>query len=66
MGYVAGGLVAGVLAIEFSGAIAIVAGLTLLSGLFVAVDLTRRTVGRATPARSEGEAGRGATGTVRS
>ena len=41
MGYVAGGLLAGVLvdAIEFSGAIAIVAVLTLASGLWVAVDL---------------------------
>jgi MFS family permease len=41
MGYVAGGLVAGLLAdaIEFSGAIAVVAGLTMLSGLWVAADL---------------------------
>jgi MFS family permease len=41
MGYVAGGLVAGLLAdaIDFGGAIAIVAGLTALSGLWVAIDL---------------------------
>jgi MFS family permease len=40
-GYVAGGVVAGVLAdaISFSAAIGIVAGLTALSGLWVAVDL---------------------------
>ncbi len=41
MGYVVGGLLVGVLAdaIEFSGAIAVVAGLTVLSGVWVAVDL---------------------------
>jgi hypothetical protein len=41
MGYVVGGLFAGVLAdtIEFSGTIAVVAVLTLLSGLWVAVDM---------------------------
>jgi MFS family permease len=41
MGYVVGGVFAGVLAdaIGFSGAIAIVASLTMLSGLWVAVDL---------------------------
>jgi MFS family permease len=41
MGYVAGGLIAGVLAdaIDFGGAIAVVAGLTALSGIWVAVDL---------------------------
>ena len=41
MGYVVGGLAAGVLAdtIEFSGTIAVVAVLTLLSGIWVAVDL---------------------------
>jgi MFS family permease len=41
MGYVVGGVFAGALAdaIGFSGAIAIVAGLTMLSGLWVAVDL---------------------------
>ena len=43
MGYVAGGLVVGVLAdaIDFGGAIAVVAALTALSGLWVAVDLPR-------------------------
>jgi MFS family permease len=43
MGYVAGGLVTGLLAdaIDFGGAIAVVAGLTALSGLWVAVDLPR-------------------------
>jgi predicted MFS family arabinose efflux permease len=47
MGYVVGGLLAGVLAdrIEFSGTIAVVAVLTMLSGLWVAVDL--RSEGRA-------------------
>jgi MFS family permease len=41
MGYVAGGLIAGVLAdaIDFGGAIAVVAGLTALSGIWAAVDL---------------------------
>ncbi|MDQ5833847.1 MAG: MFS transporter, partial [Actinomycetota bacterium] len=41
MGYVVGGLLAGVLAdtIEFSGTIAVVAGLTMLSGLWAAADL---------------------------
>jgi len=41
MGYVAGGLIAGVAAdaIDYSGAIAIVAGLTAASGLWVAFDL---------------------------
>lgn len=41
MGYVVGGLFAGVLAdaIQFSGTIAVVAALTMLSGLWVAVDL---------------------------
>jgi MFS family permease len=45
MGYVAGGLVAGLLAdaIDFSAAIAIVAGLTALSGLWVAADMPGRT-----------------------
>jgi MFS family permease len=47
MGYVAGGLVAGSLAdaIDFSAAIAIVAGLTALSGLWVAADMPGRTAG---------------------
>ncbi len=59
MGYVAGGVVAGVLAdaIDFSGAIAIVAGLTLMSGIFVAVDLAERPEGQAATARTNGEAG---------
>ncbi len=41
MGYVVGGLSAGVLAdtIELSGTIAVVAVLTALSGIWVAVDL---------------------------
>jgi MFS family permease len=41
MGYVAGGLLAGIAAdaVGYGGAIAIVAGLTALSGLWVAVDL---------------------------
>ena len=41
MGYVAGGLVAGVVAdaVGFSGAIAVVAALTAASGLWVAFDL---------------------------
>jgi hypothetical protein len=41
MGYVAGGLIAGVAAdlISFAGAIAFVAALTALSGLWVALDL---------------------------
>ena len=44
MGYVAGGLVAGVAAdlISFAGAITVVAVLTGLSGLWVAVDLPAR------------------------
>jgi hypothetical protein len=41
MGYVAGGLTAGVLAdaIDFEGAILVVAGLTAASGVWVALDL---------------------------
>jgi MFS family permease len=44
MGYVAGGLVAGLLAdaIDFSAAIGFVAALTALSGVFVAIDLPPR------------------------
>jgi MFS family permease len=44
MGYVLGGLIAGILAdaIDFTGAIAVVAGLTALSGLWVALDMPRR------------------------
>jgi MFS family permease len=43
MGYVFGGLCAGVLAdaIDFSGAIAVVAGLTAASGIWVALDMPR-------------------------
>jgi MFS family permease len=43
MGYVAGGLLAGTVAdaLGFGGAIAIVAGLTAVSGLWVAIDLPR-------------------------
>jgi MFS family permease len=50
MGYVAGGLAAGVLAdaLGFGGAIAAVAGLTAISGLWVAFDLPARP--RAAPA----------------
>ena len=50
MGYVAGGLIAGVLAdaIDFTGAIAVVAGLTALSGLWVAFDMPRSTRGSST------------------
>jgi MFS family permease len=45
MGYVAGGLVAGLLAdaIDFGAAIGLVAALTALSGLWVAVDLPRHS-----------------------
>ena len=44
MGYVAGGLIAGLAAdaIDYSGAIAIVAGLSAASGLWVAFDLPSR------------------------
>ena len=56
MGYAAGGLVAGVLAetIHFGGAIAFVAGLTAISGLWVAFDLPPRPplAAAAEPARS--------------
>jgi MFS family permease len=45
MGYVAGGLLAGLAAdaLSYSGAIAIVAGLTAASGAWVAIDLHERT-----------------------
>ena len=56
MGYVAGGLLAGLLAdaIDFSATIAIVAGVTAASGLWVALDMPRQsalrmTIPRATP-----------------
>jgi MFS family permease len=54
MGYVAGGLVAGLLAdaIDFSGAIAVVAALTALSGLWVLVDLPGPRSRAARPATS--------------
>jgi MFS family permease len=54
MGYVAGGLLAGVLAdaIDFEGAILVVAVLTAASGLWVAVDLPApRRAGRPMPVR---------------
>ena len=43
MGYVAGGLIAGVVAdaLGFGGAIAVVAALTAASGLWVALELPR-------------------------
>ncbi|MEO8091637.1 MAG: MFS transporter [bacterium] len=52
MGYVVGGLLTGVLAdaIEFSGTIAVVAVLTMLSGLWAAVDL--RSEGRSRAAQT--------------
>jgi MFS family permease len=55
MGYVAGGLLAGLLAdaIDFGGAIAAVAVLTALSGLWVVADMPGRT-GVARQLRSEG------------
>ena len=58
MGYVVGGLAAGVLAdtIEFSGTIAVVAVLTLLSGIWVAVDLSERR--RPSPTMARPVAGR--------
>src|SRR5207247_1087755 len=51
MGYVAGGLVAGVLAdaIDFGAAIGTVAVLTAVSGLWVARDLPGRTQAESTP-----------------
>lgn len=44
MGYVAGGLIAGVAAdaIDYSGAIALVAALTAASGLWVLLDMPAR------------------------
>jgi len=46
MGYVAGGLLAGVVAdsLGYGGAIAVVAALTAASGLWVLADLPGRTV----------------------
>jgi len=47
MGYVAGGLLAGIVAdaVGYGGAIAIVAGLTAASGIWVAIDLSESRVG---------------------
>jgi MFS family permease len=58
-GYVVGGVVAGVAAdaLGFSGAIIVVAGLTALSGLWVALDLPARAVSSQSPSVG---AGRGA------
>ena len=52
MGYVAGGLIAGLLAdaIDFSGAIAVVAALTAASGLWVAFDMPGSARAREQPA----------------
>jgi predicted MFS family arabinose efflux permease len=51
MGYVAGGLLAGLLAdaIDFSATIAIVAGLTAASGLWVALELPGGRAERLSP-----------------
>jgi MFS family permease len=51
-GYVAGGVVAGVVAdaIGYGGAIAVVAGLTAASGLWVLIDMPARKAERAKPA----------------
>ena len=56
MGYVAGGLVAGLAAdaIGYGGAIAVVAGLTAASGLWVAFDLPSRAGPRERPDLREG------------
>jgi MFS family permease len=50
-GYVAGGLIAGVVAdaIGYGGAIAVVAGLTAASGLWVLIDMPMREAERASP-----------------
>jgi MFS family permease len=59
MGYVVGGLLAGVLAdaIDFSGAITVVAGLTLLSGLWTALDMPGTSEGRPSSVAKEGPGG---------
>ncbi|MFN8161962.1 MAG: MFS transporter [Solirubrobacterales bacterium] len=56
MGYVAGGLVAGVLAdaIDFGGAIAVVAALTALSGVWVAIDLPGKRSSKVEPVAVSG------------
>jgi hypothetical protein len=48
MGYVAGGLIAGIAAdaIDYSGAIALVAALTAASGLWVLLDMPRASAPR--------------------
>jgi MFS family permease len=60
MGYVVGGLTAGVLAdaFGFSGAIAAIAGLTAASGLWVAVDLRSRQPSAAPKRTAPGSAAR--------
>jgi hypothetical protein len=60
MGYVAGGLVAGLAAdaIDYSGAIALVAGLTAASGLWVMLDMPaapRLASGKPTAQRGNAE-----------
>jgi MFS family permease len=57
MGYVAGGLIAGTVAdaLGYGGAIAVVAGLTAASGLWVAFDLPGRRLRSATPAGMLGD-----------
>jgi MFS family permease len=54
LGYVAGGVIAGVAAdaIGYGGAIAIVAGLTAASGIWVAIDLPERREAGRRPASS--------------
>jgi MFS family permease len=55
MGYVAGGVIAGVVAdaLGFSGAIAVVAALTAASGLWVAIDLPAHRRPRPAPPMGE-------------
>jgi MFS family permease len=56
MGYVVGGLAAGVLAdsIDYAGAIGVIAAVTAASGLFVAIDLPAGSRGRAQDTSSPG------------
>jgi MFS family permease len=58
MGYVAGGLTAGIAAdaVGFGGAIAIVAGLTALSGLWVALDMPVRSAASSATLETPAEA----------
>ncbi len=67
MGYVVGGLLAGALAdaIDFSGAIAVVAALTMLSGLWVALDLRQGAPGQTAPGEVGGASATGAIGRAR-